>query len=100
MNKEEAIKYLENFTKYTKDVFKKEVKQNEASQYAIDLENRVKHFETVLNYIENSIPKQDIEDKIRQSEELIDNSQGCIDDKDLYEEYGKIKACKELLEGK
>ena len=39
-----------------------------------------------------------IKAKIKESELLIDNSQGCMSDEDLYKEYGKIEFGKSLLE--
>lgn len=42
--------------------------------------------------------KDKIKAEIQESELLIDNSQGCMSDKDLYKEYGKIEFGKSLLE--
>ena len=42
--------------------------------------------------------KDKIKAKIEESELLIDNSQGCMSDEDLYKEYGKIEFGQSLLE--
>ena len=39
-----------------------------------------------------------IKAEIEESELLIDNSQGCMSDEDLYKEYGKIEFGQSLLE--
>ena len=42
--------------------------------------------------------KDKIKAEIEESELLIDNSQGCMSDEDLYKEYGKIEFGQSLLE--
>lgn len=42
--------------------------------------------------------KDKIKAGIEESELLIDNSQGCMSDEDLYKEYGKIEFGQSLLE--
>ena len=44
--------------------------------------------------------KDKIKAKIEESKKLIDDSQGCITEKELYKEYGKIELWQELLEDK
>ena len=46
----------------------------------------------------NKLWKDKIKAKIEESELLIDNSQGCMSDEDLYKEYGKIEFGQSLLE--
>ena len=55
IKKQEAIKYFNNFTKYTKQLAKDEESVNGKTIYQKDLEKRAEHFETVLNMLkENS----------------------------------------------
>lgn len=96
MKLEEAIKFLKLHSNYNG-------KLDKGQCIRIPEENFTKTkqaIETVLQALENSIPKQVIKEKLIESETLIDNSQGCINNEDLYKEYGKIKLAKELLEGK
>lgn len=74
MNKEleEAIKYFKGYTDYTKNRAMEEYKcECKNIQYAKDLEKRAKIFENILNYIENSISKEVIEEKIEELNEGI-----------------------------
>lgn len=48
----------------------------------------------------DSTPNDKIKAKIEECELLIDNSQGCMSDEDLYKEYGKIEFGQSLLEEK
>ena len=67
MELEEAIKYFENFTNYTKDVWKKEQKEKFDKKYEQDLCKRVKMFELLLKYIkEESIPKAVLKKEIEE----------------------------------
>ena len=59
--------------------------------------NDMKYYST--SFIKNHyISKDKIKAKIEESELLIDNSQGCMSDEDLYKEYGKIEFGQLLLE--
>lgn len=63
-----------------------------------EIDNKNSQLVKALNY------KLFIEDKIKakieESELLIDNSQGCMSNEDLYKEFGKIEFGKSLLEEK
>lgn len=48
---EEAIKYFNNFTKYTRQLAKDEEKVNGKTIYQKDLEKRANYFKTVLNML-------------------------------------------------
>ena len=50
------------------------------------------------NILNSYVSKDKIKAKIEESELLIDNSQGCMSDEDLYKEYGKIEFGQSLLE--
>lgn len=74
---EEAIKYFNNFTKYTRQLAKDEEKVNGKTIYQKDLEKRTKYFETVLNMLKD----KEIEKKDKQ----IDLMAEYIGDEDITE---------------
>lgn len=103
MNKEleGAIKYFINFTKYNRELAKKERKYDK--QYAKDLEKRVEKFTTILNYIENSMPKEVVEENLNklqsEYELLLEHQNGQESNRTKYLR-GKIHMCQELLQEK
>ena len=72
----------------------------------LELENKVLQKEkkayidgtNVAHELCNKYWNDKIKAKIEESELLIDNSQGCMSDEDLYKEYGKIEFGQSLLE--
>lgn len=99
MNKEleEAIKYFKGYTDYTKNRAMEEYKcECKNIQYAKDLEKRAKIFENILNYIENSISKEVIKEKIEEVRKMK------FEDERLNGATIDFAACKfeEILEGK
>ena len=97
MNKklEEAIKAVKNRNKKLKENIAKGYYYGE--QY--NIEQEIKEIETLLNYIDNSIPKEVIIDKIKKLDEKRENT-------DEFDSYtwnpllDKIEVLQELLEGK
>lgn len=99
MNKEleEAIDWLKNNIKYYQEQIKF-IETTDCDYYDKEYElykNRIKIFETILNYIENSIPKQVVEETFEYIEDYFERLNG--PDEDV--EYIKNKK-QELLEGK
>lgn len=71
-----------------------EIKRNKNFLEKQEIEYIRDRTEDEINYRwENKIKAE-----IEESELLIDNSQGCMSDEDLYKEYGKIEFGKSLLE--
>lgn len=58
----------------------------------------VETLETVLNYIDNSIPKEAIEEKLEETKYRLNETM--ITEKDMQYNLGKCAALQELLEGK
>lgn len=101
MNKEleEAIKVLNRF-KSIKILY-----GNTFAMHLEDLEQLQQAIETVLNYIDNSIPKEVIEKKIEEiNKDLTENESYTthweITRNKYFEQQGKKAGFKELLEGK
>ena len=107
--------------KAIEDLIEEIVILKENSEMIIDSKELLKYKETLLNLIKKQqkeieglikISKECIEEKfnndkkwkdkikaeIEESELLIDNSQGCMSNEDLYKEYGKIEFGQSLLE--
>ena len=75
MNKEleEAIKVLEDIKDGSNICLTIELNRDKKDKEDIEhYKSEVKAIETVLNYIENSIPKKVIEEKIEELEDLLD----------------------------
>lgn len=87
MNKEleEAIKYLKLIRK-NHDLEKKGYVYTEDA------------IETVLNYIDNSISKEDIKEKLEETKYRLNETM--ITEKDMQYNLGKCAALQDLLEGK
>lgn len=99
MNKEleEAIKWLENNIKYYQEQTKF-IETIDSDYYDEEYElyqKRIKIFKILLNYIENSIPKEVVKEKIEYIEDYFERLNG--PDEDI--EYIREKK-QELLEGK
>ena len=103
---------MNDYYKIDEEFYKDEIEQLEFSikllRYILNLiEKKSKEIEelkdtrSVFNMGRRSY-KNEIEDKIKakieESELLIDNSQGCMSNEDLYKEFGKIEFGKSLLE--
>ena len=67
--------------------------QNDTNRLYIEMIERKNYFERELQKVVDKIKA-----KIEESELLIDNSQGCMSNEDLYKEFGKIEFGKSLLE--
>lgn len=109
MNKEleEAVEWLKNNIKYYQEQLKIISALDDSDYYDEETKlykNRIRIFETVLNYIENSISKEVIEEKIKilnkkEKEELKGTKgQDRYFIKQMYNYQRKI--LQELLEGK
>lgn len=100
MNKEleEAIKTCNEIIKENKGTIKilqRTLKSETEEEY---LQEQTKAIETVLNYIDNSIPKEVIKEKKRDKELM--KQCGLETSDDLIHLNGEIFALQELLEGK
>jgi uncharacterized phage infection (PIP) family protein YhgE len=87
MDLEKEIEELKDKNKTLKNL------QNDTNGLYIGMIERKNYFERELQKFEDKIKA-----KIEESELLIDNSQGCMSDEDLYKEFGKIEFGKSLLE--
>lgn len=101
MNKEleEAIDWLKNNIKYYQEQIKF-IETTDCDYYDKEYElykNRIKIFETILNYIENSIPKKVVEEKMVIDIDKLNHGVNGILSK-MYK--ARIILEKELLEGK
>lgn len=100
MNKEleEAIKTCNEIVKENKrtiKILKGTLKSKTEEEY---LQEQIKSIETVLNYIDNSISKEVIEEKIVQ--QWIRCPKSSINEFMINERNSKIEILQELLEGK
>ena len=96
-------KLIDMFEKQRKEI--EELKENnknledELNKYIVKMsDEQYRRLVDIIRDEINKLWKDKIKTKIEESELLIDNSQGCMSDEDLYKEYGKIEFGQSLLE--
>ena len=73
--------------------------EDELNKYIVKLsDEQYRRLVDIIRDEINKLWKDKIKAEIEESELLIDNSQGCMSDEDLYKEYGKIEFGQSLLE--
>lgn len=96
----EAMRYIKNTSRYEDTILIDEDKVNHTrrNKFLIELNNgefiEVNTLKAKANKYDSLVEK--IEEKLKKCENLIDASQGCMNDEDLYREYGKREILQEL----
>lgn len=97
---EEAIKWLEDNIKYYQEQIKF-IEATDCDYYDEEkelYEKRIKIFKTLLNYIENSMPKSVVEEKIEEQRELIEEYRKLKEYEQIDIRLYKISVLQELLQ--
>lgn len=98
----EAMRYIKNTSRYEDTILidKGRANSTRRNKFLIELSNgefvEVNKLKFKANAYDSLVEK--IKKKLKECENLIDVSQGCMNDEDLYREYGKREILQELLD--